>query len=155
MEPAASTVSILDDLHEKHKARQARIKAAAFKALTEGASPIAAPPQEPVSTIAPLVIPNQFEIILTEFCDHFKVRREDIMSARRLNYIATHRQLLIYMMYWLTDYTNYKIGAKINRDPSTVLYAIKKIQSNLPLHRKDIEELEARIKPLLPQKRKP
>lgn len=145
MDSITAPAPLLADLHEKHKARQARIKAAAIPTP---------PAPKPIPTTEIISIPNHFDIILREFCGYFEIRSEDVLSQRRLNYIADKRQLLAYMVYWLTDYTNPKIAARIQKDPSTVFYAIKKIQNNLPLHRKDIEALEARIKPLLPPKRK-
>lgn len=143
----AEASPLLADLHLKHKERQARIKAAAIPI-----TPIAAPAQEPTS--GSIRIPsNSFDIILNELCEYFKVRKEDILSQRRLNYISSHRHMVAYMMYLLTSYTSTQIGTRLGRDYTTVNYAIKKIQNNLPLHRKDIEELEARIKPLLPKKK--
>lgn len=153
MDQAASP-SFLAELHEKHKERQARIKAAAIIEPVP-APTVTPPPQEPVSAIIATQKPRtSFEIVLNELSAYFKVRKEDLLSHRRLNYIASHRQLLAYMMYWLTDYSSSQIGDRMDRDYTTINYAIKKIQSNLPIHRKDIEELEARIKPLLPTKRK-
>lgn len=159
MTEAHAASPVLADLHRKHKERQERLKAAAIKEITVQPITVTPPPQEPVpEPVRGNSIPpswNSFDIVMHELCAYFKVRKEDILSERRLNYIADRRHLLAYMMYWLTDYTNPRIGARLGRDPTSIGYAIKRIQSNLPLYRKDIEELEARIKPLLPQKRKP
>lgn len=138
-ETAPITLTVAE-LHRQHKERQARIKAASVER----------PPAPP----APIRIPsNSFDIISTELAAYFKVRVQDLISHRRIGFISASRHMLIYMMYRLTNYTSSQIGDRLDRDRSTITYAIKKIQNNLPLHRKEIEELEARIRPLLQQKR--
>lgn len=155
MTQAEAASPLLADLHEKRKARLARIQAASVEPPKPKIVPvpIAASPQEPVPESKRISSNNSFDIIFNEICEYFTVRKEDILSQRRLNYISHQRHMLAYMMYWLTDYTNPQIGIRMKRDHTTIGYAIKKIQSNLPLHRKEIEELEARIRPLLPKKK--
>lgn len=159
MEQTASP-SFLADLHEQHKQRQARIKS---RAIPEPIITITAPPQEPVAPFPMKLVEGKalelglealrskpsLDIILDEVIEYYKVRKDDMLSARRVNYLPERRHVCIYMMYLLTDFSLPRIALKVRRDHSTAIYALKKVQGNLDKHRMDIEALEARIRPLL------
>jgi len=132
--------TILASLHEEHKARQLRIKRAALKSLTENSSLEAGqgPEIETVKQTPPEKSKknnSSFDIILNEICRYYNVRQIDILSTRRLNNISGPRHMLAYMMYHMTTMTTHQIAPRMNRDPSTIGYAIKKIK----FHLRDLE----------------
>ncbi|HYT42924.1 MAG TPA: helix-turn-helix domain-containing protein [Methylomirabilota bacterium] len=150
--------TILASLHEEHKARRLRIKRAALKSLTDNSSLAG---QGPEIEITEQVPPEKnkknhssFDIVLNEICRYYNVRQIDLLSSRRLNNISGPRHMLAYMMYHMTSLTTHQIAPRMNRDPSTIGYAIKKIQDNLERHQSDIDALEATLKDLLLSHRK-
>lgn len=155
--------TVLASLHEEHKARQDRIRHAAFRALTEPVLPPAAPepplialtdPEvEAVPVVLRVVNKSVFDIILDEICTYYSVRKMDLFSNRRMRNISTHRHMLIYMVYRMTKWSNPKIGSKVDRDPSSVGYAINKILDNIDQYEEQILQLQERIAPLLAQKK--
>lgn len=157
--------TVLASLHEEHKARQDRIRHAAFRALTEPVLPPAAPEPslvvltdpEPGAETIPVVLKvvnkSVFDIILDEICTYYSVRKMDLFSNRRMRNISTHRHMLIYMVYRMTKWSNPKIGSKVDRDPSSVSYAINKILDNIDQYEEQIFHLQERIAPLLAQKK--
>jgi hypothetical protein len=152
--------TVLASLHEEHKARQDRIRQAAFRSITEPVLPPAAPeptapepePETPVVVIS-VVNKSVFDIILDEICAYYSVRKIDIFSNRRMRNISVHRHMLIYMVYRMTKWSNPKIGSKVDRDPSSVSYAINKILDDIEKYKEQIFQLEERIAPLLAQKK--
>lgn len=149
-------MGLLETLHEERKARLARIKQAAVE---EPEPPKIIPePEEEEPSIQEEVFVNKgnnsFEIILFEICEYYKVRHEDILSSRRLNSIAEKRQILAYMLYLMTKLTNPQIASKLNRDPTSIGYAIHKIRNNMERYREDIALLENRAKQVMLQRGK-
>lgn len=57
----------------------------------------------------------------------YGVRKEDLYSEKRTNEIAFARQVAIYIIREVTNYSLPKIGAIFGKDHTTALYAIKKI----------------------------
>lgn len=64
-------------------------------------------------------------------------------------YITEKRQILVYMLYHLTKMTNPQIAAKLERDVTSIRYALDRITSKLTQYGRDLETLEKRIKPYL------
>lgn len=137
-------------LHEQHKARQERIKQAAVSNPE--------PPriihdfsgkEERKKNKPKLKSILTFDIILNTVCEYYNVRKIDILSSRRLRNISAQRHMLAYMLYRMTSFTNNQIAPKMNRDPTTVGYAIKKMIDSADKFKEDIEELEKRISVLL------
>lgn len=152
--------SVLEDMHEAHKARKLRIQQAAYRDLTatQHSSGIDAPePFEPPAPPPPIIVNDAkvtghaFGIVLREVCSHFNVRPEDVLSNRRFNNIAVPRHILTYLLCRLTKYTINQIAPKMDRDPSSIFYGYKKIENNLSLHERDLGVLEPRLKQLLPR----
>ena len=131
----------LDSLHEAHKSRQSRLKRAALKAVTEQPEP------EPARYF------TTFDIILREICTYYNVRKLDILSQRRINNISHPRHMLAYMLYRMTSFTNGQIAKNMQKDISTISYAINKIINHIQSHQSDIDELEIRIGKLLAQRK--
>jgi chromosomal replication initiation ATPase DnaA len=141
--------SVLASLHKEHKERQLRLRKAALKAVTE---PAIIPLIE-TTTIAqpePTDIPtkkfsNTFEATLYEVCRYYDVREKDVLSNRHMPLVIKCRHIIAYILYDITKLTNPQIGAKMDRDPTTIWYAISKIKSQLDVLQPEISELEARI----------
>lgn len=150
--------SVLASLHEQHKARQLRIKQAAIKIHDPEPAPIAEPepiaePDPEPDKIVKLGLVNTFDIIVNVICTYYNVRKIDILSNRRLRGIAERRHMLAYMLYRMTNFTNSQIAPKMNRDPTTIGYAINKVIDHLDQYQAEIEELEKRILELMSERR--
>lgn len=138
--------------HQAHKERQDRIKRAALKDLTKPLPPITLPPAPPTTaiTIPPVPFPEQyltvFDLIMRIVCARYNVRRDDVLSQRRLGNIVKARHAAIVMIYKFTKWTTFKIADKLKRDPSTIFYVLQK-QEQTPF---DFSELERQITDNLP-----
>ena len=65
---------------------------------------------------------------IIEYCAKlYNVKKEDIYSEKRNNEIVFARQVCIYIIRELTDYSLSKIGAIFGKDHATILYALKKL----------------------------
>ncbi|MBR1969433.1 MAG: chromosomal replication initiator protein DnaA [Clostridia bacterium] len=65
---------------------------------------------------------------IIEYCANFyNVKKEDIYSEKRNKEIVFARQVCLYIIRELTDYSLTKIGLIFGKDHATVLYAIKKL----------------------------
>lgn len=135
----SENTNYLLELHKEHKARQQRIKDAAY----------IPPAHEPRKRGG-----NTIDIIIEEVCEYYGVSKSDFLSQRRLNNLAKTRQITCYMVFRLTSFTNPQIAEKMNRDPSTVGYSIKKIQEELEEHQKDIDWMELHIGEILKDRKR-
>ena len=133
-------MSVLADLHEDHKKRVNKIKTAAFKELVEK-------PKEIRYT-------STSNLIIDVVAEYYKVSRNDILSQRRDASTVKARQMVCYMMYLATKYTNPQIGSFLDRDATTVHHALKKIRAKKSRHQEAIDALEPRIKKLISEKKK-
>jgi len=62
-------------------------------------------------------------------CDHFDIRQNDLVSARRARAIARPRQIAMYLAKRLTPRSLPEIGRKFGgRDHTTVIHAVKQIE---------------------------
>ncbi|SRR5258705_7029093 len=158
--------TLLEELHEQHKARQDRIRQAAFRAvMTEMPPPEPEPEpvhehegemkEEPVE----LRVENRpvFDIIVDEVCAYYNIRREDMLSNRRCVgrtlKISDYRHMLIYMLYLTTKWNSAQIATKVDREPTSIGYALKKIMDNIDQYEEQIIQLRGRIAPLLARKK--
>jgi hypothetical protein len=154
--------TLLASLHEEHKARQERLKKAAFKAVTVDAIPIhqSAPPFSTPQNIAERLPSSDaaeggagtikkcsttFDATVLETCQFYNVRPKDVFSNRHAPEFVKCRHIMAYILYDITSFTNPQIGKKMNRDPTSILHAINKIKSNLDTLQPDITEIERRI----------
>ena len=65
-------------------------------------------------------------------CNLYKLSLDDMLSSKRYKTVATARQIAMYISRILTNKSYPEIGAYFgNKDHATVLYAFKKIQTNL------------------------
>jgi chromosomal replication initiation ATPase DnaA len=133
--------------HKAHKERQDRIRKAALADLIKPLPAFQPPPPLPVNEIViqPCVPQEQYlsvyDLVMKRVCERYRVRREDVLSNRRLGNIVKARHAIIVMLYRFTKWTNFKIADKLKRDPSTVFYVLQK-QEQRPF---DFSELEMQI----------
>src|SRR6266404_8956220 len=149
----------LDLLHEAHKARQNRLKRAALKAVTEALDSVMEPerlPEPPPDGDAPVIRRlTAFDTILNEICTYYNVRKMDVLSQRRIDNVVHARHMLAYMLHRMTSFTNGQIAHNMQKDMSSISYAINKIINHIQSHQSDIDELENRIGKLLAQRKMP
>jgi chromosomal replication initiator protein len=90
------------------------------------------------------------DMVQKSVCDYFKVRLNDLRSARRQKIIAVPRQIGMYLSRRLTDSSFPNIGQQFGgRDHSTVIHACKKIEllkTKDPSMETTLETLEKTIK---------
>ena len=94
------------------------------------------------------VITVQF--IVDTVADKFKISPKDIVSTNRSRNIANPRQIAMYLCKKFTNLSVTDIGRQMNKDHSTVLHGINKIESELksdPLLQNDIDQLSNIILP--------
>ena len=132
-------MSILETLHEEHKARLARINAAAARKKPA-----------PIDTLSLIQEVEQLRDKLQEFienrnvtltsCDriqmavaaHYGVSRRDLISDRRTQDIVRPRHVAMYLCKKLTLLSQPQIGRKFSgRDHTTVLHAVRKINAEM------------------------
>lgn len=140
--------TILESMHEAHKARQLRIKQAALRDLT---APQPEPPPPVPGDILEGIKPRGFifDTVLREICTHFNVRPEDILSTRHHPVLPRH--IMMYLLCTMTKYSTYQVGEKMHRDPTTIKYAIAKVQRLVDNNQVDLEILRSKLRQLLPR----
>ena len=68
--------------------------------------------------------------IMRRTCEHYNLRMSDMTSARRSRSVARPRQMAMYLAKKLTPRSYPEIGRKFGgKDHTTVLYAVRKIES--------------------------
>jgi chromosomal replication initiator protein len=72
------------------------------------------------------------ETIMTETAKYFGLRREDLISKSRSRPLTTARHIAMYLLRELTGLSLIKIGELFDRDHSTALHGIKRIETMMP-----------------------
>ena len=72
------------------------------------------------------------ETIMTETADYFGLQREDLVSKSRSRPLTQARHMAMYLMRELTGLSLIKIGELFDRDHSTALHGIKRIENLMP-----------------------
>lgn len=89
--------------------------------------------------------PIQVEEIQQEVCEYYNIRMIDLLSKRRTRDIARPRQIAMYVSKMMTTNSLPYIGSKFsNRDHTTVLHAIKKVEelmTNDKSIKNDVEQI--------------
>ena len=86
------------------------------------------------------------DLIQTIVCQFFKISKNEMLSARRSRYLVRPRQTAIYLAKLLTSKSLPEIGRSFsNRDHTTVIHAVKKIDELLKKDN-DIKESVATLK---------
>ena len=72
------------------------------------------------------------QTILAETATYFGLRREDLVSKSRSRPLTTARHIAMYLLRELTGLSLIKIGELFERDHSTALHGIKRIETLMP-----------------------
>ena len=88
------------------------------------------------------------ETILSQTARYFSLRREDLVSKSRSRPLTTARHIAMYLLRELTGLSLIKIGELFDRDHSTALHGIKRIENLMPNRDtvyRQVQELTKRI----------
>ena len=88
------------------------------------------------------------ETIVSETAKYFGLRREDLVSKSRSRPLTTARHIAMYLLRELTGLSLIKIGELFDRDHSTALHGIKRIERLMPNRDtvyRQVQELTKRI----------
>ncbi|MEA4191208.1 DnaA ATPase domain-containing protein [Mycoplasma sp. 2248] len=87
------------------------------------------------------------EIILKAVSEYYKIPVKDILSTSRKSNIFLARQIAIYMIKKHLDYSSNELGKLFKRDHSTILSALKKINTKDDIKvKKVINEVEDKMR---------
>jgi chromosomal replication initiator protein len=125
----------------------ALIKVAAVHSLTR--QPITeALAQQTLKDILPAPKPLDVEEIQRQVARYFKVTVDELRQDRRHKQLAYARQVSMYLCRKLTRASFPELGNRFNKDHTTVLAAVRKIDKLRPIDsvlRKQLEELEGQL----------
>jgi chromosomal replication initiator protein len=88
-------------------------------------------------------------VILEETSTYFGLTRDDLLSKSRSRPLTTARHVAMYLLRELTGLSLIKIGDEFNRDHTTVLHGIKKIEGLMPARGsvyRQVQELTKKIR---------
>jgi len=88
-------------------------------------------------------------LILEETASYFGIEREELLSKSRSRPLTTARHVSMYLMRELTGLSLIKIGEYFNRDHTTALHGIKKIEALMPARGstyRQVQELTKKIR---------
>jgi chromosomal replication initiator protein len=88
------------------------------------------------------------QTILHETAKYFSLRREDLVSKSRSRPLTSARHIAMYLLRELTGLSLIKIGELFDRDHSTALHGIKRIENLMPNRDtvyRQVQELTKRI----------
>ena len=74
--------------------------------------------------------------------DYYKISHSDLVGKSRSKNIAYARQIAFYLCRTILDVPYVELGNKFNKDHSTVLYAVNKIEQEVLKNRQMEEEIE-------------
>ena len=72
------------------------------------------------------------QTIMSETASYFGLSREDLVSKSRSRPLTTARHIAMYLLRELTDLSLIKIGELFDRDHTTVMHGIQKIEKMMP-----------------------
>ncbi|QRY62336.1 chromosomal replication initiator protein DnaA [Gordonia sp. PDNC005] len=87
--------------------------------------------------------------ILAISAEYFDISIEDLRGPSKVRNVTQARQIAMYLCRELTDLSLPKIGEAFDRDHTTVMHAVKKINKEMPERPKvydHVQELTARVK---------
>jgi chromosomal replication initiator protein len=92
-------------------------------------------------------------VILDETAKYFGLTREDLISKNRSRPLTTARHVAMYMMRECTGLSLIKIGELFDRDHTTVLHGVKKVETLMrdraPIY-KQVQDLTRRVRSMGP-----
>ena len=135
-------MSLVEELHQAHKARLARMNALPFKAKIVRPEPKPEPvcveeKPKPQFWFWPIIEPSERHLseidrIQRVICKFYDIRRLDLISQRKTADLSLPRQIGMYLSRERTTASYPKISRKFGRsDHSTSLYAARKIEGLL------------------------
>ena len=80
--------------------------------------------------------------IKQKVAEHFNIRQRDMDSARRARAVARPRQIAMYLCKQLTSRSLPEIGRKFERDHTTVIHAVRRIEELMATDRSLAEDVE-------------
>jgi len=80
------------------------------------------------ATGGPRVSPEEIVAACAKF---YHIKEEDIMGNKRTKNIALARQVAMYMMREILGYSHLKIAKYFDKDHTTVIYGIRKVEENI------------------------
>ncbi|MGH2682011.1 MAG: chromosomal replication initiator protein DnaA [Actinomycetota bacterium] len=89
------------------------------------------------------------DTIMDETATYFGLGREDLVSKSRSRPLTTARHIAMYLLRELTGLSLIKIGELFDRDHSTALHGIQKIEGQMPVRGstyKQVQDLTKKIK---------
>jgi chromosomal replication initiator protein len=98
--------------------------------------------------ILPTNRPVDIEQIQREVARFYKVAIDDLRQDRRTKHLAHARQVAMYLSRKLTKSSFPEIGTRFNKDHSTVISAVRKVETQResdPTVKHELEELEAKL----------
>jgi chromosomal replication initiator protein len=106
-----------------------------------------------ISIIDPGNIPTDalVEKILSTVSSHFSISIENLKSKKRNDSIANARHVAMYLIKNLTELTLKAIGEIFNRDYSTVISSISKVELNIKTKHNASSEIKKLIKEIKSQ----
>lgn len=103
--------------------------------------------------VLPLASPAALDaasaIIVREVCSHFRLTPEQVFGKSRVARIAFGRMLAMYLCRLITKASLARIGDAFHRDHTTVLYAIRHIESTVvqrPTFQEAVRSISERVK---------
>ena len=95
--------------------------------------------------------PLTAELIIDTVAEHFNISTADLRGKKRNADIAQPRQIAMYLCRDMIDGISYDtIGKALNRDHSTVMHGIDRVQNDIDLHpdmKQTVDVLKKKIKP--------
>jgi hypothetical protein len=89
-----------------------------------------------------------FSLVATEACKFFELPRRELVGRRQTKGVTLARQTVMYLARQYTGLSMPEIGRRLNRDHTTVLHAIRKVEGLLRDDlgfAKDVAKLRMRI----------
>lgn len=140
-------MSIIEEIHQKHKAFHANIAAKAFRpVVNKVVQPVTKPPvkkddgdevawhmaieeEVPFLPREPSFSMPHLYVIRKRVCDYFKVSLSDFLSPKRKSDIVTARHVAFYLATKLTRQSLPEIGRRFGgKDHTTVLHGARRIE---------------------------
>ena len=109
------------------------------------------------SELKDFIYPNEnkkitIELIIDIVSEHYEISPSDILSSKKSKNIAFPRQICMYLCRNLTEFSLEDIGKSLgNRDHTTILYGIQKIEKDIKTDRSLQNTIEVLIKKISPQ----
>ena len=109
------------------------------------------------SELKDFIYPNEnkkitIELVIDIVSEHYEISPSDILSSKKSKNIAFPRQICMYLCRNLTEFSLEDIGKSLgNRDHTTILYGIQKIEKDVKTDRSLQNTIEVLIKKISPQ----